>query len=117
MKHNYVMQVTVQNHDGIHARPAMLTAEAASRFASDIINRKNGLKVNGKSVLDLLTLAAGYGAKLQIETRGNDADIALKTIAKILSSAFNYPMKEGQTKSYKNVSETQTHLNEHECGS
>ena len=65
--------VAVLNRYGIHARPAALLVKTASRFACEIWLEKNGVKVNAKSIMGLLTLEGNHGAKLKIHAAGVDA--------------------------------------------
>ncbi len=96
MDNFYSIQVIVKNRDGIHARPSMLIVEAANKFSSEIFIQKEELRINGKSILGLLTLAASYGTELMVEARGKDAGEAAKTIGNLLSKEFNFA--KGQTK-------------------
>src|SRR5437868_15168996 len=66
----------VSNKLGIHARPAALFVKTANRFACDIFVEKDGEKVNGKSIMGLMMLAAGPGSKLIMHANGPDASKA-----------------------------------------
>ena len=78
-------QVTIVNPQGLHARPADLFARLASRFAAKIEVVKDGQRANGKSILDILMLAAVCGSRLTIEARGGDAEEAVDALALLLS--------------------------------
>ncbi len=97
MENSFLVKVIVKNHDGIHARPSMQIIEVANQFVSDIYIQKGDLKVNGKSILDLLTLAASYGTELTIEAIGEDSEAAAKTIGNLLSKEFNFLKKQDNT--------------------
>jgi len=57
-------EIIVKNKAGLHARPISNFANAASKFESDVFVIKDGNKINGKSILSLLTLAAGFNSQL-----------------------------------------------------
>ena len=80
--------VTVLNRYGIHARPAALLVKAASRFTCELLLEKNGVKVNAKSIMGLLTLEGNHGAKLRIHATGADAAEALATLAELFEKKF-----------------------------
>jgi len=67
----------VSNKLGIHARPAALFVKTANRFACEIFVEKDGEKVNGKSIMGLMMLAAGPGSKVMVSAQGQDASQAL----------------------------------------
>jgi len=83
-----VRQVVVRNRHGLHARPADLFARQAGQFTSKIEVIKEGLRVDGKSILDILTLAAEKGTVLQLEATGPDAEAALEALAKLVETDF-----------------------------
>ncbi len=69
---------------GLHARPASLFVQQAKGFQSQITLAKNEKKVNGKSILSVLTLGAEQGDQIVLETHGDDAETALSALAKLL---------------------------------
>ena len=77
------------NKLGIHARPAALFVSVASRFESDITVEKDGETVNGKSIMGLMMLAAGYGSKLRITAEGRDAEQAICETEQLFLQKFN----------------------------
>ena len=80
--------VVVENRYGIHARPAALLVKAATRFPCDIFLEKNGVMVNAKSIMGLLTLEGNHGATLRIHARGAQAEEALKALAELFTQKF-----------------------------
>jgi phosphocarrier protein HPr len=78
----------VANKLGIHARPAAMFVKTANRFACDIFVEKDGEKVNGKSIMGLMMLAAGPGSKLTVHAQGQDASQALAEIETLISRKF-----------------------------
>lgn len=77
--------VTIVNPHGLHARPADLFVRRAIRFDSSIEIIKGPLRVDGKSILQLLTLAAPYGTELTILAKGRDAAEAVEALARLLA--------------------------------
>ena len=77
-------QVTVGNPNGLHLRPAEMFAHAASRYDSKIDVIKDGQRVDGKSILSIVTLAATQGASLIIEATGRDAEEAVRSLAELI---------------------------------
>ena len=82
-------ELTVSNKLGIHARPAAQFVKVANRFACNIFVEKDGEKVNGKSIMGLMMLAAGPGSRLTVYAEGNDASQALTEIESLLEKKFN----------------------------
>ena len=82
-------EFVVLNKLGIHARPAALFVKTANRFACDVFVEKDGEKVNGKSIMGLMMLAAGPGTKLTIHAIGADASKALVEIEALIKRKFD----------------------------
>ena len=80
--------VVVTNPQGMHARPAHEFVTLASKFAAEIEVVKDHERVDGKSILGLLTLAAVEGTELSIEAVGPDAERALDALAELFASGF-----------------------------
>ncbi|MEI7937064.1 MAG: HPr family phosphocarrier protein [Verrucomicrobiota bacterium] len=79
----------VSNKLGIHARPAAMFVKTANRFSCDIFVEKDGEKVNGKSIMGLMMLAAGPGSKLTVQANGHDASQALAEIETLINRKFD----------------------------
>jgi len=79
----------VSNKLGIHARPAAMFVKTANRFACDIFVEKDGEKVNGKSIMGLMMLAAGPGATLELRATGQEAEAALDALVKLIADKFD----------------------------
>src|SRR5262245_59124180 len=84
-------RVTVTNPQGLHARPADQFAKVARRFASRIEVVKGNERVDGKSILAILTLAAESGTELVIEATGADAPSAVEALAALVARNFVEP--------------------------
>ncbi|HEY1718661.1 MAG TPA: HPr family phosphocarrier protein [Verrucomicrobiae bacterium] len=82
-------ELTVLNKLGIHARPAAMFVKTANRFACDIFVEKDGEKINGKSIMGLMMLAAGPGSKLTIHASGADAQAAITEIEALVKRKFD----------------------------
>ena len=76
--------VIIKNKQGLHARPAALFVQIANKYSSDITIGKGKQKVNGKSIMGIMTLAAGAGSKITIIADGDDADKAITELEKLL---------------------------------
>jgi phosphocarrier protein HPr len=81
--------LVVSNKLGMHARPAAKFVQTANRFSCDIFVEKDGERVNGKSIMGLMMLAAGPGSKLTIHAQGNDAPQALAEIETLVKRKFD----------------------------
>jgi phosphocarrier protein HPr len=82
-------EFTILNKLGIHARPAAAFVRTANRFSCDIFVERGGEKVNGKSIMGLLMLAAGPGTKLTIHAQGPDAHAAIGEIEALIQRKFD----------------------------
>ena len=80
--------VVIKNTLGLHARPAALFVQLANKFQSEIFVEKKEQKVNGKSIMGIMTLAAGKGQKITITADGNDAEEAVNALEKLLKDKF-----------------------------
>ena len=83
-----IRTVKITNRLGIHARAAAKLVEAARRFQADIFLEKDGLEVNGRSILGILTLFCPPGSQVTIRAEGADAEAALEAIAKLIGEKF-----------------------------
>jgi phosphocarrier protein len=81
-------EVRVVNRAGMHARPAAEFVKVAGRFAAEITVEKDGLEVNGKSIMGVLMLAAEQGSCLRLSAQGIDAAQALETLAALVDGGF-----------------------------
>ena len=81
-------EVIIKNKSGIHARPASILVSKASKFTSDISLEKNGEKVDCKSILGVMMLAATCGSSIIVYADGEDEQKAIDEVANILESDF-----------------------------
>jgi phosphocarrier protein len=73
---------------GLHARAAAQLVQTANRYKSDVHVEKDGMEVNGKSIMGVLTLAAAKGSQIQVACEGDDADAAMTALAAIIENGF-----------------------------
>lgn len=78
----------IKNRLGLHARPAALFVQMANRFQSEIEVRKGRTRANGKSIMGIMTLAAGPGSEIHIQAAGPDAQKAVSELTKLIRSDF-----------------------------
>jgi phosphotransferase system HPr (HPr) family protein len=79
-------KVTITNPHGFHMRPATLFAQTAGRFQSTVVILCDDKRINGKSPLELMFLAAERGTELTLEVSGPDAEAAIEPLVKILEA-------------------------------
>ena len=81
-------RLTVRNRAGIHARPAALIAQTANKFASEILIEKDSTTVNAKSIMGVITMAAGYNTVLTLKVEGTDEKQAANALFELFESKF-----------------------------
>lgn len=83
--------ITITNTLGLHARPAMQFVDLANQFKANVLVHKNGpepVTVDGKSVMQMITLEAIQGTPLRIEAEGEDAQRAVEQLAQLVADKF-----------------------------
>ena len=80
--------VKIKNKLGLHARPAALFVQAASKYKSEIKVEKAGEEVNGKSILGLMSLAAAHHDAITLKAEGEDATEAIDRLEGLIESKF-----------------------------
>ena len=80
--------LTITNRLGLHARPAAMFVQMANRFASDITVERANEKVNGKSIMGIMMLAAGKGLKITVTAMGEDAEEAVRALEELVKGKF-----------------------------
>lgn len=83
-----VRNVVIQNRLGLHARACSVFVKAAAKFASHVIVARDGLEVNGKSILGVMMLAAERGAELTLRTDGPDEVEAMEALVQVVNDKF-----------------------------
>ena len=79
-------KLVVKNKQGLHARPAALFVQIANKFDSRITVRRDEEEVNGKSIMGILMLGVEMGTSIMIEAEGEDADLAITELERIIAS-------------------------------
>lgn len=80
--------LTVRNRAGIHARPAALIAQTANKYSSEITLEKGSTTVNAKSIMGVITMAAGYNTTITLRAEGADEKDAAEAIFTLFESKF-----------------------------
>ena len=81
-------EMVIMNSLGMHARPAAALVQAVLPFESEVEINLNGQRVNAKSIMGLLTLAASQGSRISVTCRGADADAAISTVRTLIETGF-----------------------------
>ena len=84
-------EATIVNQDGLHARPAAKIVRLASTFDSEVELLKDGMAVNGKSIMGVMMLAAECGSSILVRADGADAEQAVEAICKLVAEGFGEP--------------------------
>ena len=80
--------VKIVNKLGLHARPSAMLVTAASKYESQVFLTKDGLRVNAKSIMGVMMLAAEQGSEITVEVAGSDEEAALKELLEVIESGF-----------------------------
>ena len=80
--------VQIVNRNGLHARPAAEIVKTSAAFQSEITLVKDGMEVNGKSIMGVMMLAAECGSSLLLRAEGADAEAALDALATLIANRF-----------------------------
>jgi phosphocarrier protein HPr len=78
----------ISNKLGLHARPSAQLTQTAARYRSDIHIARNGRRVNAKSIMGVMMLAAGQGSTVTVDAQGEDAEEALEAIGQLIEEKF-----------------------------
>lgn len=81
-------EFTIVNKLGLHARASALFVKTAGRFASEIRIQREGIEVNGKSIMGIMMLAAAKGSVIRVRTEGSDEGEALETLGDLIKNGF-----------------------------
>ena len=81
-------KITIINRLGLHARASAKFVSLASEFSCEIVLKRNGQQINGKSIMGIMMLAAAKGADLEICTDGKDEKKALEALIELISDRF-----------------------------
>lgn len=84
-------ELLISNKLGLHARASAKLTQVASSFESEVWLTRNGRRVNAKSIMGVMMLAAGKGASLSVEAVGEDAQAAIDAIRALFAGRFGEP--------------------------
>jgi phosphocarrier protein HPr len=82
-------EVQIINKLGLHARASAKLTQVASGYACEVWLTRNGRRVNAKSIMGVMMLAAGKGASITIDAEGKDAEAALQALQKLIADKFD----------------------------
>jgi phosphocarrier protein HPr len=82
-------EVTIRNRTGLHTRPAAALVKTAARFKSEFFITKDGMEINGKSIIGVMTLAAEQGSQLLLRFDGPDEESAVAAIVDLFDRGFD----------------------------
>ena len=83
--------ITITNKLGLHARASAKLTQAASQFKSAVWIARNGRRVNAKSIMGVMMLAAGLGSTVELEAEGPDEDAAMSAVERLFAEKFGEP--------------------------
>ncbi len=83
-----VRNVTIQNSGGVHTRPASVFVREAAKFGSEVFLSRDGITVNGKSIMGILMLALAPGTTVELSVQGPDEEAAATSLAELLAGSF-----------------------------
>ncbi len=81
-------EFTIKNRLGLHARAAAQLVKTSNRFRSDVFIDKEGMEVNGKSIMGILMLAAPKGSRITVTVNGDDAAEAMSALRELIEAGF-----------------------------
>ncbi|MGD2020006.1 MAG: HPr family phosphocarrier protein [Thiohalocapsa sp.] len=84
-------ELEIVNRLGLHARAAAKFVSCAGGFASAVAVERNGRRVNGKSIMGVMTLAAAFGTTIQVEVSGADEEAAIAALTQLVADRFGEP--------------------------
>jgi phosphocarrier protein HPr len=79
---------TIRNKLGLHARPSAQLTQVASRYQSEVFIAKDSRRVNAKSIMGVMMLAAGAGSVVTVEASGHDEEQALQAVGELIDGGF-----------------------------
>ena len=82
-------EVTIKNRAGLHTRPAATLVKTAARFQSEFSIEKDGMEINGKSIIGVMTLAAEQGSILLLKFNGQDEEAACTALVELFDRGFD----------------------------
>jgi phosphocarrier protein len=84
-------EITIVNRAGVHTRPAAAIVKTASQFKAEFFINKDGMEINGKSIIGVMTLAAEQGSTLLLRFEGSDEELAADALVHLFATGFDEP--------------------------
>ena len=84
MSKKVIMEIVIKNPQGLHARPAAMFVQIASKYNANVVLQKGDERVNGKSIMGILTLGIEQNSKVVLEADGDDADEVVTELTQLL---------------------------------
>ena len=84
-------EVVIKNRTGLHTRPAAMLVKTAAKFKAEFFIVKDGMQINGKSIIGVMTLAAEQGSKLLLQFDGEDEQAAAEAVVLLIENGFEEP--------------------------
>jgi phosphocarrier protein len=81
-------KIVLNNKSGLHARPASVFTRTANNYISEVSIQKDGIPINGKSILALLSLGVSKGTEIILTVNGEDEELAFKSLVGLIESGF-----------------------------
>ena len=82
-------EVVIKNRTGLHTRPAATIVKTAAKFQSEFTIIKDGMEINGKSIIGVMTLAAEQGSTLLLRFEGSDEEAAVAAVVDLFERGFD----------------------------
>ena len=82
-------EVSIRNRAGLHTRPAASLVKLAAKYKADFFIEKDGIEINGKSIIGVMTLAAEQGSQLLVRFSGEDEEDASKAVVALIERGFD----------------------------
>lgn len=78
----------IKNEQGLHMRPASIMTKAMNAYKCDVTIVKNGLEINGKSIMLVMSACIKYGTEIEVRCNGEDEELAMSKITELIESGF-----------------------------
>lgn len=89
IRQGHELEVRIRNRLGMHARPAAQFVRCAARYGCEVYVTRDGIEINGKSIMGVMMLAAEQGALITIRAVGEDAERAVRELARLVEEGFH----------------------------
>ena len=83
-----VVKIKLNNQEGLHARPAAIFVQVASKFSSELEIEAHGVSVNGKSIIGIMSLGAFHGEEITLKANGSDEKALINKLQELIENEF-----------------------------